>query len=92
MAVLKWGLGLKKIVVAAMFVGIFVPYGNAAVLSIGGVVLAAVFFLIKVLAVCLLSALVENSMARGRFLLTSRITWVGFGVASLSFVFYLAGL
>lgn len=92
LAILKWGLGLKKIVVAAMFVGIFIPFGNAASLSIGGVALGAVLFLIKVLAVYLLTGLVENGMARGRFLLTSRVTWVGFGVASLSFVFYLAGL
>ena len=92
LAILKWGLGLKKIVVAAMFVGIFIPFGNAATLSIGGIVLAAVLFLVKVLAVYLLAALVENGMARGRFLLTQRVTWVGFGVASLSFVFYLAGL
>lgn len=92
LAVLKWGLALKKIVVAAMFVGIFIPFGNAAALSIGGVILAAVLFIIKILAVYLLAALVENGMARGRFLLTSRVTWVGFGVASLSFVFYLAGL
>lgn len=92
LAVLKWGLGLKKIVVASLFVSIFIPYGNAASISTGSIVLSAIFFLIKVLAVYLLSALVENGMARGRFLLTSRVTWVGFGVASLSFVFYLAGL
>lgn len=92
LAVLKWGLALKKIVVAALFVGVFIPYGNAASLSIGGIALGTVLFLIKVLAVYLLAALVENGMARGRFLLTSRVTWVGFGVASLSFVFYLAGL
>jgi len=92
LATLKWGLALKKIVVAAMFVGVFIPFGNAATLSIGGLVLAAVLFLVKVLTVYLLTALFENGMARGRFLLTSRITWVGFGVASLSFVFYLAGL
>lgn len=94
LAILKWGLGLKKIVVASMFVGIFIPFGNVDMKSvtIGGLVIAAVLYLIKVLAVYLLAALVENSMARVRFLLTSRITWVGFGVASLSFVFYLAGL
>ena len=92
LAILKWGLALKKIVVAGFFVSVFIPFGNVATLNIGGIALAAVLFLIKVLAVYLLTALVENGMARGRFLLTSRITWVGFGVASLSFVFYLAGL
>jgi len=92
LATLKWGLALKKLVVASFFVTTFIPYGTSETLSIGSSVQAFVLFLIKLLAVYLLASLVENGMARGRFLLTSRTTWVGFGVASLSFVFYLAGL
>jgi hydrogenase-4 component C len=92
LAIIKWGLALKKVVVASMLVGIFLPFGTTASMSSGALLIAAVLYLIKLLAVYLLAGLVENSMARGRFLLTSRVTWVGFGVASLSFVFYLAGL
>jgi len=47
---------------------------------------------IKLLVVFVLAGLVENSLARGRFLLTHRVTWLGFGVAALAFVFYLTGL
>jgi hydrogenase-4 component C len=35
---------------------------------------------------------IENTRARGRFLLTGRVTWMGFGVAALAFMFYLTGL
>lgn len=48
--------------------------------------------LIKLLVVFILASLMENSLARGRFLLIPRVTWLGFGVAALSFVFYLTGL
>ncbi|MDR1311504.1 MAG: respiratory chain complex I subunit 1 family protein [Burkholderiaceae bacterium] len=92
LAVLKWGLATKKMVMAALFVSVFIPYGNAADLSIGSIARGTLLFFIKVLAIYILAALVENSMARGRFLLTSRVTWVGFGMALLSLVFYLAGL
>lgn len=92
LAVLKWGLALKKVVVAQFFLGVFLPFGNAAALDAPALLLAALLFPLKLLAVYLLAALVENSVARGRFLLTSRATWVGFGIASLAFVFYLAGL
>ena len=39
-----------------------------------------------------LASLYENSLARGRFLLTPRVTWSGFGVAALAFVFYFSKL
>ncbi len=92
LAILKWGLATKKIVMAALFVSIFIPYGNAADLGIGSILLGTILFFIKVLVVYLVAALIENGMARGRFLLTSRVTWVGFGIALLSLAFYLAGL
>ncbi len=92
LAILKWGLFTKKIVLAALFVSVFIPFGNAFELSVFGLALGFVLFLIKILVVYLLAALVENSMARGRFLLTSRVTRLGLGIALLSFIFYLIGL
>ena len=92
LAVLKLGLGLKKVVMAQFLVGVFLPFGNTNTLEAGSVLLAAVALPLRLALIFLLASLVENSMARGRFMLTSRVTWVGFGVAALSFVFYLAGL
>lgn len=92
LGLLKWGLGLKKVVVAQFFLGVFIPFGNAGSWDASALLLAVVLFPIKLFVVFFLAALVENSVARGRFLLTSQTTWVGFGIASLAFVFYLAGL
>ncbi|WP_281424741.1 respiratory chain complex I subunit 1 family protein [Paludibacterium yongneupense] len=92
LALLKWGLALKKLVVAQMFLGVFIPFGQASEMTAAALAFAAAVAAVKLLVVFLLSALVENSVARGRFMLTPKVTWIGFGVASLAFVFYLTGL
>lgn len=92
LALVKWGIGLKQVVVAALFLAIFIPFGKAADMTVGALVLALFLMLIKLLVVFILASLFENTLARGRFLLTHRVTWIGFGVAALSFVFYLTGL
>ncbi|MBP6123516.1 MAG: respiratory chain complex I subunit 1 family protein [Providencia sp.] len=92
LALVKWGIGLKQVVVAVLFLSIFFPFGNASVLTISSLLLALVLLLVKLLVIFVLASLVENSLARGRFLLTHHVTWLGFGVAALGFVFYLTGL
>ncbi|TKI05369.1 respiratory chain complex I subunit 1 family protein [Martelella alba] len=92
LALVKWGLGLKQVAVAELFLTVFVPFGKAAVLTAPALLFALVVAVIKLLAVFVLASLLENSLARGRFLLIPRVTWLGFGVAALSFVFYLTGL
>jgi len=89
---MKLALGLKKVVIAQFFLGVFLPFGLAAVPGAGAMLLALVALVAKLAVVFVLAALVENSMARGRFLLVSRVTWIGFGLAALSFIFYLTGL
>ncbi|MCE2003018.1 respiratory chain complex I subunit 1 family protein [Enterobacter asburiae] len=85
-AVLKWGISLKQLVVLQMFVGVFFPWGQMTHFSAGGLVLAVVVAALKLLVGVLVIALFENSMARLRFVETSRITWAGFGFAFLAFV------
>ncbi len=58
--------------------------------SVGGLLLALVVALLKLLLGVLVIALFENSMARLRFVAASRVTWAGFGVAFLAFVSLLA--
>ncbi|MCE9929523.1 hydrogenase 3 membrane subunit, partial [Obesumbacterium proteus] len=91
-ALVKWGIGLKQVVVAELFLAVFIPFGKAATLSASALFFALILMLIKLLVVFVLASLVENSLARGRFLMTHRVTWLGFGVAALAFVFYLTGL
>ncbi|SKC19052.1 hydrogenase-4 component C [Kosakonia radicincitans] len=92
LALVKWGIGLKQVVMAALFLALFFPFGNAASLSIGAMALSLIITLIKLLVVFVLVSLVENSLARGRFLLTHHLTWLGFSLAALSYVLWLTGL
>ncbi|MEY1423066.1 respiratory chain complex I subunit 1 family protein [Morganella morganii] len=92
LALVKWGIGLKQVIVAVLFLSIFFPFGSASVLTAGSLLPALGLMLVKLLVIFVLASLVENSLARGRFLLTHHVTWLGFGVAALGFVFYLTGL
>lgn len=92
LALVKWGLGLKQVVVAQLFLAVFIPFGKAVELTLPALALAALFMLVKLLVVFVLASIFENTLARGRFLLTHHVTWLGFGVATLAFVFYLTGL
>ncbi|MDF2779744.1 MAG: hycD [Enterobacteriaceae bacterium] len=89
-ALLKWGISLKQLVVLQLFVGLFLPWGQMVVFSAGGLLLALVVAVVKLVLGVLVIALFENSMARLRFCATSRVTWAGFGFAFLAFVSLLA--
>ncbi|NBD01029.1 hydrogenase 3 membrane subunit [Atlantibacter hermannii] len=89
-ALLKWGISLKQLVVLQMFLGVFIPWGQMSAFSWSGLILAVLIAVIKLAAAVLLIALAENSMARLRFVETSRVTWAGFGFAFLAFVSLLA--
>ncbi len=89
-AVLKWGISLKQLVVLQMFISVFIPWGQMSHFSAGALALAMVLALVKLTFGILTIALFENSMARLRFMATSRITWTGFGLAFLAFVTLLA--
>lgn len=82
----KWGISLKQLVVLQMFVGVFFPWGQMTSFSVGGLLLALVVAIVKLVVGVLIIALFENSMARLRFCATSRVTWAGFGFAFLAFV------
>ncbi len=60
--------------------------------SVGGLLLALVVAIVKLVVGVLIIALFENSMARLRFCATSRVTWAGFGFAFLAFVSLAGGV
>ncbi|NDL64060.1 respiratory chain complex I subunit 1 family protein [Acerihabitans arboris] len=92
LALVKWGIGLKQVVMAELFLAVFIPFGKVTGLTAPSLLWALVATIVKLVVVFTLASLLENSLARGRFLLIPRVTWLGFGVAALSFVFYLTGL
>ncbi|HHU2346738.1 TPA: hydrogenase 4 subunit HyfC [Escherichia coli] len=92
LALAKWGLGLKQVVMAALFVALFLPFGRAQELSLACLLTSLVVTLLKVLLIFVLSSIAENTLARGRFLLIHHVTWLGFSLAALAWVFWLTGL
>jgi hydrogenase-4 component C len=92
LALLKWSVRLKQLVMATFLIGVCLPYGAATSASPAALLGAAAAFLVKLVIVFTVIALIENSAARHRFFMTSHATWIGFGVATLALVFYLVGL
>lgn len=92
LALLKMGLSLKSIVVAAIFVSVLIPFGAADSLSTTTVLAGLAIFFFKLVIAFVLACIFENTLARTRFMLTGKLTVVGFGISVLAFVFYIAGL
>ncbi|MBW6099081.1 NADH-quinone oxidoreductase subunit H [Escherichia coli] len=67
LALAKWGLGLKQVVMAALFVALFLPFGRAQELSLACLLTSLVVTLLKVLLIFVLASIAENTLARGRF-------------------------
>lgn len=67
LALAKWGLGLKQVVMASLFVALFLPFGRAQELSLACLLTSLVVTLLKVLLIFVLASIAENTLARGRF-------------------------
>ncbi|MHA6311276.1 respiratory chain complex I subunit 1 family protein [Pantoea sp. S-LA4] len=89
LGVLKLGISLKQLVVLQLFLGLFFPFGMAQQLTPLALLIAVIACVAKLLIALLVVALIENSVARLRFLKTSRTTWAGFGLAFLALVSWL---
>lgn len=94
LAMVSLGIKLKQAVIASIFISIFLPFGMPSLEDLGFFTMIGgmIVFAVKLVIVFTLASVYENSLMRGRFLLTSRVTWMGFGVAGLAFVFYFTNL
>jgi hydrogenase-4 component C len=92
LAILKWSIYLKQLVLVALFVALFIPFGAMTSLSLIGFVLALVIFPLKAVLWYFIAGVLENAMARTRFMNAPAVVWVALGAAFLSFVFYLANV
>ncbi len=90
LAVLKWGVYLKQLVLVALFLALFLPFGGMTDLSPAGALLSVIAFLLKAILFYFVAAVLENAMARVRFMKSPAAIWLALGAAVLSFVFYLA--
>jgi hydrogenase-4 component C len=92
LAILKWSVYLKQLVLLALFVALFIPFGAMSSLALVGLVIALVVFPIKALLWYFIAAIFENAMARTRFMNAPAVVWMALAMALLSFVFYLANV
>lgn len=92
LAMIKVGMGIKQIVVISWFVAIFLPFGSAADMSLLSLVIGAVVFIAKVAVIGFVASVIENIVARVRWIYISRQTWVVVGIALIAVVFSILGL
>lgn len=92
LAIMHIAMPMKQIIMISWFVAIFLPFGSALELSFGAVVLGAVVYFVKVIAILLICAVIENLVSRVRFKLLGRQTWAMFGISVFALVFCLMGL
>jgi hydrogenase-4 component C len=92
LAMMHIAMPMKQVIVASWFAGIFLPFGSAMTMSVGGIVLGIVFYLLKMLVIFLVCSVIENLVSRVRFKLLGRQTWAMFGISVFALVFCLMGL
>ena len=68
LAILKWSVYLKQLVLVALFMALFIPFGAMTELSIVGFILALIVFPLKAALWYFIAAIFENAMARTRFM------------------------
>jgi hydrogenase-4 component C len=90
LAIIKWGIYLRQLVLVALFLALFLPFGSMTTFSLPAALLALVAFFSKSIIFYFIVAVLENTMARMRFMKAPAATWLALGAAMLSFVFYLA--
>lgn len=92
LAILKWSVYLKQLVLVALFMALFIPFGAMTELSVVGFILALIVFPLKAALWYFIAAIFENAMARTRFMNAPAVVCMALGMALLSFVFYLANV
>jgi len=89
LALMQWGLYVKQLAVVSLFLAVFIPFGSTTTLSLQACLMALLLFLLKAALLYAIAAVIENSMARLRFIKAPSVTWIALGIGLLCFAFYL---
>jgi len=97
LALMMWGIYLRQLVVIALFIAVFFPFGavignpsGTSFLLLG--LLSVIAFFLKAAIFYFVIGVLENAVARARFLNASTVFWTAFAAAVLCLVFYLANV
>ena len=93
LAMAKLAMGMKQMLVASLFVAIFLPFGQPALgAGVIGILIGALIWFAKVLVIFLICGVVESSLSRVRFKLLGHQTWLVVGIAAVAFVLVILGI
>lgn len=92
LAMLKLGIEAKQVVIASLFIAIFIPWGAAQSFEISAIVIGFVTYLIKLFVVMMISNCIENAVMRVRYKFLGRYTWIVTGIAIMALVFVIVGI
>ncbi len=92
LAIIKMAMAMKQIIVVSWFIAIFVPWGSAIDMSIAGLAIGLVVWLVKLFICFFLAGIFENSVMRTRYFNLGKPTWAIFGVSLCAFVLCLVGV
>lgn len=92
LAMIKLAMSLKQIIVIALLLAIFFPYGSAVDMAPASLAIGLVVFLAKMSIVFTVCAVIENTVVRVRFKLLSQHTWMVVGCSVLSLAFLVMGI
>lgn len=83
---------MKQIIMASLFIAIFIPFGAAGELTIGSVLLGALVYVIKMVIVLFITMVIENVVVRVRWKLTGHQTWFVVAIAVCALAFCVIGI
>lgn len=92
LAMVKVSMSMKQIIMASLFIAVFLPFGSAVDLTLPSLAIGLVSYAVKLAIVFFACSIVENLVARVRYKLMGRQTWTVVGVSVLAFVFCVLGV
>ena len=91
LALLEWASAIKLNLIMALLITLFVPWGVATRLSVFGIVIAIVSYVLKTAALALGTAVIESSIAKLRMYLVPDFLGLASALSILA-VFFTAGM
>jgi hydrogenase-4 component C len=92
LAMVKMSLSLKQIVVVSWLIAIFIPFGSSVEMTALSLAAGLAAYLFKMIVIFFICMIIENVVARVRYKLLGRQTWVVVGISAFAFVFFIVGL
>ena len=87
LALIEWASALKLTLISALLIGLFAPWGMASTVSISGVAIGLLAFVLKVMLLTAAIALLESGVAKLRMYLVPDFLGVASALALLAVVF-----